>query len=212
MSAWQTRNSLYNDPTSGLSLKLIHIKNLIKSFLKESDRDIIVVSLASGQGRDILESVYELQSDKKISIYLIDSDQESLDYAANFCIEKSISNVTLVLGDASLSDLFKKYEIPRADLILMCGIFGRMSLLDIESIIKSSKQLINDGGNIIWTVNNKIYGIFDIINNTFVKNGFLNMEKSLSNDLNFSVSRNQLESPIESLLENAKFFERIDFS
>ena len=52
-------------------------------------------------------------------------------------------------GDASLTDNYR--DMAPADLVLVCGVFGNITLGDIERTVAACCQLCNTGSTVIWT-------------------------------------------------------------
>ena len=135
----------YEDETSTPYKRTLIVKKLIADYLINKN-NITILSICAGQGRDVLTS---LNADT--CAYLIDVDKECVDYAQSYVNKNDLYNVFVIEADASLISTYIDNNIPKADLILICGVFGHLSLEDINITAQSLKQLIKPNGSVIWT-------------------------------------------------------------
>ena len=60
-----------------------------------------------------------------------------------------LERVEIVTSDAALTDNYR--DMAPADLVLVCGVFGNITLGDIERTVGACCQLCKAGGTVIWT-------------------------------------------------------------
>ena len=80
--------------------------------------------------------------------------------------ENKIQNVHLINKNAGLRETYN--DIPQADIIIICGVFGHLSLLDIKSTISFIKHLLNENGFVIWSRHKFDNDISEDIKNIFL--------------------------------------------
>ena len=145
-------------------------QNLIKTCLNSIKNNVNIISICSGQARDILPILAGKKDNNKINTYLIDTDLECLEYADNYAKENKIPNVHLINKNAGLRETYN--DIPQADIIIICGVFGHLSLLDIKSTISFIKHLLNENGFVIWSRHKFDNDISEDIKNIFKELNF----------------------------------------
>lgn len=195
----------YEDKKSSPYKRTLMVKKLIVDYLINKN-NITILSICAGQGRDILTSLNE-----DTSAYLIDVDKECVDYAQSYVNKNDLNNVFVIEADASLISTYIDNNVPKADLILICGVFGHLSLEDINLTAQSLKQLIKPDGSVIWSRNKFDKDITEEVRDSFKLAGyeeeaFISPEKEL-----FSIGMHKLiEDTIEPIYD-LKMFDYIEF-
>lgn len=147
---WHTWNDHYDNADSELSKRLNKVKEYLKNTLLNIEIPT-VLNICSGQGKDILESMVEL--DKDAEVYLIDTNTNSLNAAINFAKTNNIGTITFINEDASHTSTYKKYDIPKSNIVLACGLFGHLNQEDSYGLVDFLKTQIKANGTVIWTKN-----------------------------------------------------------
>jgi hypothetical protein len=80
---------------------------------------------------------------------LLETDPRNLDRAERFCREAGLTGVRLLDRDAGLSSSY--LDAAPADLVLMCGVFGNLSDVDVRRLIEFLPALCRPGATLIWT-------------------------------------------------------------
>lgn len=173
---WFEWHAPYDDPASALSLRLGVVKEQIRKALPtKADTPFKIVSLCSGQGRDIIEVLSERSRKMgQISARLVELDERNVAAARNLVKECGLTNVEIVHGDASFVDAYTGM-VP-ADIILMCGILGNISSADITRTISEIPQLCAYGAVLIWTRHRRPPDQTTGIRQIFAESGFRELE------------------------------------
>jgi hypothetical protein len=146
-AAWHRR---YDDPLSGLSWRLGIVQGYLGLALSERQGPIDVLSLCSGDGRDILQVLASRPDDAARSqVTLVELDEGIAQEARNAARAAGLVDVQVRMADAGNSDAC--VGVAPADIVLMVGIFGNISDQDLERTIVTAPQLCKPGATLIWS-------------------------------------------------------------
>jgi hypothetical protein len=144
---WVDWHDAYNRPDSSLSQRLRVVQAQIRAMLDAAPAGPVrALSVCAGQGHDLLGVLadHPRRSDVKARLVELDARNAALAAAAAAGLD-----VEVVTGDASLTDHYR--GLAPADLVLVCGVFGNITLPDIERTVDTCRQLTATGGTVIWT-------------------------------------------------------------
>src|SRR5258708_14611444 len=108
-----------------------------------------VISLCAGQGRDLLEVLAGHPRRDDVRVRLVELDARNAEAARTRAGAAGLEGVEIVTGDASLTDHYR--GMAPADLVLVCGVFGNITVGDIERTVGACCQLCKAGGTVILT-------------------------------------------------------------
>jgi hypothetical protein len=130
---WQAWHERYEDPTSPISRRLAVVQDLIRGAMdRAAPGPIRVVSMCAGQGRDLRGALAGHPRADEVTALLVELDPANVAMArAAFANRPAIE---VREGDASLTDQYS-VRVP-ADIVLVCGVFGNITLPDIERTVK----------------------------------------------------------------------------
>jgi hypothetical protein len=147
---WQTWHDEYDLPGSPLARRLGVVQEQIVVALDGSPPGPLqVISLCSGQGRDLLEVLASHPRRDDVQARLVELDPRNTAMAEETARAAGLNQVEVVAADAALTDHYRGM-VP-ADLVLVCGVFGNITDGDIERTIDCCSQLCKTGGTVIWT-------------------------------------------------------------
>jgi len=151
---WYAWHAPYDELVSPLTHRLAVVQDAVRDFLDAApDRPLRAVSLASGQSRDLLPLLIEHPRGGDVLARLVELDPRNADFAEGAVLGAALSGVDVVVGDAGLVDAYAG-AVP-ADLVLACGLFGTISLLEVQSTIRALPQLCAAGATVVWTRNRR---------------------------------------------------------
>jgi hypothetical protein len=113
------------------------------------DGPVRAISLCAGQGRDLLGVLTDHPRRSSVIGRLVELDPRNADAARTRAAAADLSGIDVVTGDAALVAHYADY-VP-ADLVLVCGVLGNISLADVERTVGFCTQLCATGGTVIWT-------------------------------------------------------------
>ena len=146
LTHWRQWHENYECPSSSLARRLTVVRRRISEVLSQfPPGPIRVVSMCSGDGRDLLGVLQHHPRAKDVRGRLIESDPILAERART----AAPVTVEVVCRDAGQSAAYDG-AVP-ADLMLCCGVFGNVSDEDVVTTINSWPMLCAPEANIIWT-------------------------------------------------------------
>lgn len=148
-SDWIAWHEGYDDETSSIARRLAVVQRHIAAVLTEFDgTPLRVISMCAGQARD-LRGALERVPRREIVGRVVEIDATLADNARAGLRALGADGVEVVVGDAG--ELSAYEGAAPADLVLVCGVFGNVSHVDIERTIRALPMLTAPGGTVIWT-------------------------------------------------------------
>jgi hypothetical protein len=140
----------YDDPASALSQRLRRVQwHLSQAIDLVPAGPVRLVSLCSGQGRDVLGVLPGHPRRDDVSAVLVELDPDIAQVARQRAAEAGLTRVEVRQADASRAEAFAD-ALP-ADVLLLCGIFGNISDTDIKRTIQAAPAMCAEGATVIWT-------------------------------------------------------------
>ncbi|WP_329124497.1 methyltransferase [Streptomyces sp. NBC_01465] len=168
---WQRWHDAYDQPDSFLHRRLAAVRDRIRLALDTAPPGPLrAVSLCAGQGRDLLPVLAEHPRREDVSARLVELDPQNVAAAAETVKAAGLHRVEVVAGDASLTDQYA--DMTPADLVLICGLFGNITLADIERTVDHATRLCAQGATLVWTRNRKAPDRFPQICDWLESRGF----------------------------------------
>ena len=202
---WKKWHTLYNDTDSGLAKRLRLVQESIGDNLPNTIEDKFqIIDICSGDGRDLLEVLARYPAADQVCSYLVELDERLVEESRHTVNGKNLPNITVVNGDASLLHTYE--NIPRADLLLLCGVFGNISRDDVQSTIEALPQLSKHGTKVIWTRHLRQKEEVPAIQSLFIANGFSEVALKTTDDQSYAVATHEFKGSPEPLKNNTKLF------
>ena len=147
---WQAWHEAYADETSPLSRRLRLVQRHIDSWLDDRHGEALtVVSACAGQGHDLL-GVLTIRADaNRVRATLLEYDERNVAAARAKVDDAALRNVAVVRANAG--DRAAYVGAVPADLVLMAGVFGNISDVDVHRTISALPELCAAGAIVIWT-------------------------------------------------------------
>lgn len=159
---WYDWHAPYDDPESGLSRRLSWVQDRIRVALDEAPPGPVrAISLCAGQGRDLIGVLSDHPRRGDVTARLVELDPRNTAVARRLATEAGLDNLEIVTGDASLTSQYAN-TVP-AYLVLVCGMFGNMTNVDIERTIGYCTQLCATAGTVVWTRGRWARGAPDLV-------------------------------------------------
>lgn len=166
--AW---HDAYADPDSPLSRRLRIVIELIGEALDEAPPGPVrVVSLCAGQGHDVLGAAATHRRGQDLIGRLVELDALNAAAASARVAELGLAGIEVIVTDAGTTDAYAG-AVP-ADLVVACGIFGNVSVEDMERTIRELPSLCAPGAWVIWTRHPRETGVLPSIERWFEEAGF----------------------------------------
>jgi ubiquinone/menaquinone biosynthesis C-methylase UbiE len=208
-SHWVRWHRGYEDPDSNLTLRLRTVQRMVAQVLDGTSPHsgpIRVISMCSGQGRDVIDVVASHPRRADVSAILVELDPALVAFARQRASSADVSEyVRVEHGDASLCHLYSEY-VP-ADLVLVCGVFGNISASDIESTIQALRGFCRPGGHVIWTRHRRQPDATPSIRAEFAASGFGEVEFVAPESTVMTVGHHRLEGPTTAFDPDRRLFD-----
>jgi hypothetical protein len=147
---WVAWHEAYDDPSSRLSARLKLVKQHVAAALDRArPGPIRLVSLCAGQGRDVIETLPGHRRRNDVSAVLVEAAPANVARAREAAWAAGLIQVEVRQADASQVASFAD-ALP-ANVLLLCGIFGNVSVPDIQRTIAAAPALCAPGATVIWT-------------------------------------------------------------
>lgn len=202
-SHWTRWHDDYDDADSDLSRRLRVVHGRIRAWLEtRADADLHVLSMCAGQGRDILPVAAEA-GPRRLQLTLVESDPSNVERARASAHRLGLG-VDVRCADAGVSRTY--VGLPRADLVLACGIFGNISDADVLRTVDALPQLCREAATVIWTRSRRAPDLTADIRARLTRAGFAERAFDAPDDALFSVGTCQLVAVPEPLVEDRTWF------
>jgi hypothetical protein len=141
--AWHRQ---YDAPSAPLLDRLAVVQREIARALDDAPAGPIdVISVCSGDGRDLLDVLDEHPRAVDVRARLVELEPSLVDAAKR----RAASSVDARCVDAGLTDAY--LGIAPAQVVLMCGVFGNITDADVRRTISYLPSLTAPQGVVIWT-------------------------------------------------------------
>lgn len=108
-----------------------------------------VLSLCSGDGRDLLGLLAKRKDADQVSAVLLELHPELAQQAGDSAANAGLTQVQVRTVDASSIDAYR--GAAPADIIVMVGIFGNIADADVWRLIAFAPQLCRPGATLVWS-------------------------------------------------------------
>ena len=169
---WHDR---YDDPGSDLSWRLSRVQEHIEQFLDKREGPVRILSVCSGDGRDLLEVLAAREDTGRITATLLELHPALADRARSTAATVAPeADVAVQVVDAGRSDAYVG-AVP-ADLVLLVGIMGNISSQDGQALIGASAQFCRPGAHVVWSRGRDTSEINDDVRAWFATAGFIELD------------------------------------
>jgi SAM-dependent methyltransferase len=171
---YQQWHKTYDDPDSGLSWRLSVVQRYLRDALVRQPGEIQVLSLCSGDGRDIIGVLDGRKDADRVRVTLIELHPEIARQARKAAETAGLTLVEVRIADAGNTSSY--LGAAPADVVLMVGIFGNISNVDLEQTIKASPQLCRPGATLLWSRGRDRDDLNDAVRAWFCEAGFVELD------------------------------------
>jgi hypothetical protein len=167
---WVAWHEGYDDPVSGLSARLKLVKQHVAEAIDRAPPGPVrLLSLCAGQGRDVIETLPGHPRRDDVSAVLVEADPANVARARDAASAAGLAGADpgsaerarrgadaagrprVEVRQADASQPADYADAVPADVLLLCGIFGNVSVADIQRTIAAALALCAPGATVIWT-------------------------------------------------------------
>ncbi len=168
---WAEWHKNYNDSDSDLAKRLTSVQQEINNSLPDNLVNTYqVIDMCAGDGRDLIPVLAAYRHKRLVQALLVEIDQHLMNEARQAAEKANLSNIKFEVGDASIATQYE-HAIP-ADLIMLCGVFGNISMEDVKNTINALPGFSKRGTRILWTRNRRQPDATPYIRRLFREAGF----------------------------------------
>ena len=147
---WQDWHAAYDRPASPLARRLALVQRHIDAALRDAPAGPLrAISVCAGQGHDIIGVLERHPRRGDVSARLVELDEDNVREARHAARQAGLDRIDVLAGDASLLDSYAG-AVP-ADLLLVCGVLGNISVSDVQRTVAMLPQLCAPAARLIWT-------------------------------------------------------------
>ena len=146
---YQDWHQRYDDPGSGLTWRLQRVRHHIGDALDRHPGPRRLLSVCSGEGRDLLGVLGERDDAERVSAVLMELHPGLAGQARDDAAAAGLSRVEVRTVDASKTDAYR--GAAPADIVLLVGIFGNVADDDVWRLVDFAPQLCRPGATSIWS-------------------------------------------------------------
>ena len=166
---WHTR---YEEPQSSLSRRLAVVQRRLGEAIDHAPPGPVrVISMCAGQGRDVIGILATHERRHDVSARLVELDAHLVEDGRTMAREAGLKNVQIDEGDASTTSAYAGM-VP-AHIVLICGVFGNISDIDIRATVAHLPHLLTPDATVIWTRHRRQPDLTPRIRTWFGESGFI---------------------------------------
>jgi len=147
---WKEWHHEYDDPGSELSQRSRLVQEQVAATVFAlPPGPVTVVSICGGQGRELIGGLEHTDRRDDVGGRLVELDAANVVVAREHADAMGLSGLEIRQADASISNSYA--GLPRADLVVLSGVFGHLSLKDRRSTIGFLPQICRTGATVLAT-------------------------------------------------------------
>jgi hypothetical protein len=191
---WVRWHEGYEYPSSPLSRRLAAVQRRLGEALDQaSDGPIRMISMCAGQGRDVIPVLANHPRGRDVRARLVELDPELVAHARTSVTDAGLEDIEIVAGDASATSAYEG-AVP-ADVILVCGVFGNISDVDVRATVFELPHLSAPGAHVIWTRHRRSPDLTPVVRRWFADAGFEEEAFDTEDGSAFGVGATRLVGP-----------------
>lgn len=150
---WRQWHRYYDVPDSPLDQRANAVRHHLRRALAEApdgaDGVVRMTVMCAGEGRDVLPVLAERDGSRPVRATLFELDPVLAERARTTAAELRLPGVDVRLADAGTTSSY--VDLPRAHVLLACGVFGNVSVDDVRRTVATLPALLAGDGIVIWT-------------------------------------------------------------
>ena len=188
---WVEWHRDYDDPGSLLSRRLELVQGHLRAELDHAPAGgIRLISLCAGQGRDVIGVLAGHPRRDDVRARLVELDERNVAVARQAAQAAGLDGVEVLQADAGITDVCAG-AVP-AQIVVVCGIFGNITVSDIQATVAALPGLGAPGALVLWTRHRKPPDLTPAIRSWFGEAGFREEAFDVSRDGFMSVGAHRL--------------------
>ncbi|NNN20704.1 MAG: SAM-dependent methyltransferase [Acidimicrobiales bacterium] len=204
-SHWESWHDSYSVKNSDLSYRLEVVKQRLQELIERFEVPVRILSLCAGQGHDVIQTLKENPNLNISKALLVELDPKNVSVGESEIKRSGLGTVNYLEGDAANVSLYSDF-VP-VEILLLCGIFGNISLDDIKNTLERSSSFLAPGGFVVWTRHRKEPDATPAIRNWCAEFGYREIAFDTPDRHEFSVGTYELVKAPSKFLPDGKLFQ-----
>jgi len=147
---WHAWHASYANSDSALAARLALVQAQVGAALDRAPPGPVrAISVCAGQGHDLIGVLAAHPRRADVSARLVELDPRNVLLARLAAKAARLDAVEVLAADAATTDSY--LGAAPADVILVCGVFGNISVDDVLATIENLRQLCAPGATVVWT-------------------------------------------------------------
>jgi Putative methyltransferase len=202
---WVEWHRDYDDPGSLLSRRGELVQGHLRAELDHAAAgDIRLISLCAGQGRDVIDVLADHLRRDDVRARLVELDERNVATARRAARRAGLDGVEMLQADAGITDACAG-AVP-AHIVMVCGIFGNITVSDIQATVGALPSLCAPNALVLWTRHCVPPDLTPAIRSWFREAGFREEAFDISQDGFMSVGAHRLTGEPATLLTGRRLF------
>jgi hypothetical protein len=202
---WVEWHRDYDDPGSLLSRRLELVQGHLRAELNPAPAgDTRLISLCAGQGRDVIGVLAGHPRRGDVRARLVELDERNIAVARQAARAAGLDGVEMLQADAGTTDACAG-AVP-AQIVVVCGVFGNITVSDIQATVAAMPSLCAPGALAVWTRHRRPPDLTSAIRTWFAKAGFREEAFDISHDGFMSVGAHRLTGEPATLMPGQRLF------
>ena len=203
---WNEWHHQYDDPDSELSHRSRLVREQVVAAVDAMPPGpVTVVSICGGQGLELIGALADHPRRTDVRGRLVELDERNAEIAREGTRVAGIDGLEVLQGDASASDSYA--GLPRADLVILSGVFGHLAPADRRTLIGALPQICGSGGKVVLTTYEVQPERTEELRAIFGAVGFEEIDDTLTPGRTFGIIVEQLQAAEEPFVAGASLFE-----
>jgi hypothetical protein len=196
----------YGRPGSPLHLRLLVVQDLLAQALDSlHEGPLGLISMCAGQGRDVLTVAARHRRGMDLSGRLVELDERNVAIARETAEAAGLDEIAVVQSDAGRSNAYA--GAAPADVVLVCGVFGNITTVDMERTVRFLPHLCAAGAWVIWTRHPREPGVIERIEQWLAEAGFVRESLVISDACSFGVGAHRFVGEPQPFAAGAELFD-----
>jgi hypothetical protein len=202
---WVQWHRAYDDPGSLLSRRLELVQRHLRSELDHAPAGAIrLISLCAGQGRDVIGVLAGHPRRDDVRARLIELNERNVAVARQAARAAGLDGIEMLQADAGSTDACAG-AVP-ARIVVVCGIFGNITVSDIQATVGALPSLCAPSALVLWTRHRMAPDLTPAIRSWFREADFREEAFDVSHDGFMSVGAHRLVGEPAALMPGQRLF------
>jgi hypothetical protein len=203
---WSSWHDEYENAGSELHTRKRGVQTHVDALANEAaSGPITIVSICGGRAHEVIGALENHPRRADVRGRIVELDEENSAFAREWTQKAGLGSLDVLTGDASVAESYK--GLPRADIVVISGVFGHLSPADRRRTVDFLPQILRKGGHVVWTFTHTDETATNALRDYYRENGFAEEAFApLGGKYCLTVARNHFTGEEKPFDADAKFF------